>query len=261
MAASARPNVSGGYDQATKASGIGGLGGLDHRRVVLRAERVGFVVHDLETGFLEQRPAGIGELDAEIVADIDDGDFVADLTAVLELLEHTDRALGVSRGRILEHEEAGILFHQRRSLIGDAGLGELRIVVLGESRRGGEIEAGGVNAADPIGLVHCRQPFHGLDGLGRLGAVIVLDDLDLALAVLELETAALVDLESPQLVRREMRDCRAGREWTGFRTDHADLDGGGVSSCRPVADRSGQRRCGGIFQKLSSSHELLPGEW
>src|SRR5262249_41968868 len=40
---------------------IGGPGGLDDRRVVLGAERIGFVIHDLEAGLFEQRPPRIGE--------------------------------------------------------------------------------------------------------------------------------------------------------------------------------------------------------
>jgi hypothetical protein len=32
----------------------------------------------------------------------------------------------------------------------------------------GEVEAGGKHAADPIGLVHCGEAFHGLDSLRRI---------------------------------------------------------------------------------------------
>src|SRR5271168_1083622 len=74
------------------------LSGLDHRSVILRSEWIRFVVDNVKTGFLEERSPRIGELDAEVVADIDDGDFVADLTSILQLLKHADRALGVGRG-------------------------------------------------------------------------------------------------------------------------------------------------------------------
>ena len=97
--------MSGGYDQATKRVRVGCFGSLNHRRVVLRAERIGLVVDDLEAGLLEQRPSGVGELDAEVVADINDGDLVADLAAVLQLFEHADRGLGVVCRRRIEHEE------------------------------------------------------------------------------------------------------------------------------------------------------------
>ena len=67
-----------------------------------------------------------------------------------------------------------------------------------ECRRAREIEPGGVNAPDPINLVDCRQTLHGFNGLGRLGAIIVFDQLDLARPVLGLNPAALViDLMRP----------------------------------------------------------------
>ena len=87
------------------------------------------------------------------------------------------------------------------------------------------LKPGGVHAADPVGLVDRRGALHGLDGLGRLRAIVVLDDLDLALAVLQLETAALVHLVRPKLIGREMGDRRTGRQRAGLGADHGDFDG------------------------------------
>jgi hypothetical protein len=157
----------------------------------------------------------------------------------------------------LEHEEAGILLDERRSLIGDAGLRELRIAVLCEGWSRGEIEAGGIQAPDPIGLVYRGCALDRLDGLGRLRAIVVFDHFDFTLAIFELQPATLVDLMGPEFVGREMGDRRARCERTGFRTDHADLDDASIRSGGSHEWR-GHRRRGRIFQKFASSHEILP---
>lgn len=67
---------------------------------------------------------------------------------------------------------------QLRSEFGDAGDRNLRITELGKSRHRGHVEAGAVKSRDPIGFVHRGKALHGLDGFGRLGPVVVLDQLD-----------------------------------------------------------------------------------
>ena len=141
-----------------------------------------------------------------------------------------------------------------RSLIGDAGLGELRIVVLREGRRGGEVEAGGVDPLIQSALSTVASALDRLDGLGRLRAVVVLDQLDLALPFLELEAAALVDLVGPEPEGREMGDRGAGRQRAGFGADHANFDRRQVRPGGAIANRSGQCRRSGIFQEFASSH-------
>ena len=230
---------------------------LDDRREVLRRVRIGFVVDDVEAGLLEDRAAGIGELDAEGVGDVDDGDAVADLALVLELLHDVRRRLGERAGRALDEEQPGIARNQRVDLVGDGGLGHLRIAVLGEDRRDREIPAGAVDRHDEIDLVLGRQAFHRLDRLGRLAAVVVLDHLDLALAGLELEAAAIVDLLCPELEVRPMGDRGARGHEAGSRSDHADPDGvlgiGGAGT-----ERSRERGHGDKCQRCSSVHSILP---
>ena len=106
-------------------------------------------------------------------------------------------------------------------------------------------------------LVHRSGALDGLDGLGRLRAIVIFDDLDLALAILELKAAALVDLVGPKLIGREMGNRRARRERTGFCADHADFVDAGIRARGPH-ERCGNRRRGRIFQKFASSHEFLP---
>jgi hypothetical protein len=105
---------------------------------------------------------------------------------------------------------------------------------------------GAVARLNPIDLVDRRKALDGLDGLGRLGAIVVFDDLDLARAIFQLEAAARVDLAGPKLKRREMGDRRARRKRAGFGADHADFVDAGIRSGGPH-ERCGYRRCGRIF--------------
>jgi hypothetical protein len=66
---------------------------MERRRVILGAQRIGFVVNDVEARLFEQWTTGVGEFDVEIIRDIDYGDLVPDLAAVLQFLEHVDRTL------------------------------------------------------------------------------------------------------------------------------------------------------------------------
>src|SRR4029077_13511247 len=95
--------------------------------------------------------------------------------------------------------------------------------------------------------------------LGRLGAIIVFDQFDLARPVLSLDPAALViDLMRPQSIRWKVRHGRTRCERTRLGADHADLDGRRIGTRRAIAERTGERRGGGILQKVASSHAFLP---
>ena len=117
--------------------------------------------------------------------------------------------------------------------------------------------AGAVDRHDEIDLVLGRQAFHRLDRLGRLAAVVVLDHLDLALAGLELEPAAIVDLLRPELEVRPVGDRGARGHEAGSRSDHADPHGvlgiGGAG-----AEQSRERSHGDKCQRCSSVHSILP---
>jgi hypothetical protein len=59
--------------------------------------------------------------------------------------------------------------------------------------------------------------------LARIGLVIVFDDLDLLLAVLELQAAAVVDLLGPEFDVRPLRHGGAAGQGAGLRSDRADF--------------------------------------
>ena len=154
-------------------------------------------------------------------------------------------------------EQPRIFLDQLCAQVSDTSDGELRIAELGECRHRGDVETGAVQANDPVRLVDARKPLDRLDRLGWLGVVVIFDQLDLARTALELETARLVHLVSPQLPRREKSRGRAGRKRTGFRAHDADFHRAGIGVDSP--DKwSGQRRRAGIFQQFASSHRNLP---
>ena len=126
--------------------------------------------------------------------------------------------------RAVAEKEQRIFFDQLWAEFSDAGDRDLRIAELGECRHRGDVEAGAVQSRDPVDLVDRSQAFYRLDGLWRLRAVVVFDQLDLALPVFEFQAAILVDLLCPQPPRREMSDRRAWRERAGFWADHSDFD-------------------------------------
>ena len=95
-----------------KASGLAGLRGLDHRRVILRAERVGFVVDQFETGGGKELPADVGGFDAVLVGHVDHSDFIAHLAAVSQLLEDVNDGRAVLRGRAVGEEQSRIFLDQ-----------------------------------------------------------------------------------------------------------------------------------------------------
>ena len=87
--------------------------------------------------------------------------------------------------RAVPEKEQGILLDQLRTELGDAGYGNLRITKLGECRYRGYVEAGAIKPGDPFDLVDGRETLNRLNGFGRLGAVVVFDQLDFLLAILE----------------------------------------------------------------------------
>ena len=218
---------------------------------------IGLVVDDIEAGLLEDRPAGVGKLDAERVGDIDDRDLVADLALLLQLLQHVGGGGCEGRGRALDEEQRRIALGQCVDLIGHGRLGDLRIAVLGEDRCGRKVIAGAVNRHDEVDLVG-REPLDRLDGFAGLAAVVVLDQLDLLLPALELEPALGVDLVLPELEVRKMGDRGATRHHAGARPDHSDFDGGVLGPGDPKAEWSSQSRGASNFEYGSSMHFALP---
>src|ERR1700722_12155300 len=143
-------------------------------------------------------------------------------------------------------------------MIGDARLGELRIIVLRKGWCSGKIEPGSKNASYPISLVHRSESLDGLDGFRRLCAIIVLDKLNFSLTLFELKTAALIHLMGPKPIWWKMARSCARRERSGFCADDPDLNCRALRASSRSAQRSCQRRCGRIFQEFTSSHESLP---
>ena len=95
-----------------KASGLAGLRGLDHRCVILRAQRVGFVVDQFEAGCGKELPADVGGFNAVLVRHVDHGDFVAHLAAVPQLLEDINNGRAVLRGCSVGEEQSRIFLDQ-----------------------------------------------------------------------------------------------------------------------------------------------------
>src|SRR5690606_11059627 len=83
-----------------------------------------------------------------------------------------------------------------------------------------------------------------------------LDQRDLALTALELEAATRVDVVSPQLEIRKVRDVGAAGERAGLRPDDTDLEV--LRVCGAETDRAGKYCCGGESQYRSSFHDILP---
>ena len=237
---------------------IGGLRRLHHRRIVLCPERIRFVINDIEAGLLKDRASGVGEFDAERVRHVHDRDLVPDLAFVFQLLQHVDSTLRKRAGGALDEEQARIALRQRVDLVGDRRLRDLRIAVLGVDRRCGEVIAGAVHRHDEVDLILSGQPLHRLDCFARLTAVVVFDQLDLALAALHFEPAARVDLMFPQLEIRKVADRGAACHHAGARPDHSDLDRGILCPCGPEAEWPSQSRRASNFEYSSSMHRPLP---
>ena len=206
---------------------------------------------------LEDRPAGVGKLDAERVRDVDDRDLVADLAFLLQLLQHVGGGGCEGRGRALDEEQRWIALGQRVDLIGHGRLRHQRIAILGEDRRGSEVIAGAVDRHDEVDLVG-REPLDRLDGFAGLAAVVVLDQLDLLLSALELEPTLGVDLVLPELEVRKMGDRSATRHNAGTRPDHSDFDGGVLGPGDPKAEWSSQSCGASNFEHGPSMHFALP---
>ena len=133
--------------------GIGGLRRLNHGRIILRAERVGFVVDDIKARSRQKLLGDVRALDPEVIRHVDHGDLVTQLSTLPQLLEHVDRCRRVLRGRAVGEEQLRIFLDQLGAEIGDAGDCELRIAELGEGRDCRNVKSGAVQADDPIGLV------------------------------------------------------------------------------------------------------------
>ena len=205
--------------------GLGRFDPLHDGRKVLGAERVGFVVNDFKAGFLEDRPRRHGQLDAEGVRHIDHGHPISDFPLVAHFNQNVRHRGRKGGGAAQGEKDAGIPRGQFRGLVGNGGDGDLRIAVFGENRRRGQIQASAVGREDEIHLVPGGQPFHRLDGLAGIGAIVVFDNLDLASAsVAHFQAAARVHLGGPQLKIRPMGDGGAGGQRAGLRPDRAELD-------------------------------------
>ena len=87
--------------------------------------------------------------------------------------------------------------------------------------------------------------------------VVVLDQLDLALAILQLETASLVDLIRPKAPDGEKGARRRWCKGTGFRADNSNFDGAAIRSCGAY-EGCCQRGRARVFQQFTSSHDILP---
>ena len=162
--------------------GIGRLRVLEHRLHVLRAERIGLVIDEIEAGLLQPFARRGRLLDAELIADRDHRDLVADLAVLLQAWRSVSTIPStISDGRPSQKVRFGQRLVSSGALVGVGGDGELRIAELVEDRRGREIHAGAPGRQDEVDLVLRRETLDRLDHLFRIAAVVVFDDLDLQL--------------------------------------------------------------------------------
>jgi hypothetical protein len=102
---------------------------------------------------------------------------------------------------LLKHEQARIFFDQRRCLVGDARLSQLRIPIFGKGRCGCEIEASGKHTGDPIGFVDRSLGLVGLNRLKpeKISPTVTIQQVERDVAAAkELATRASLDLKNPK---------------------------------------------------------------
>ena len=198
------------------------------RREVLRAQRIGFVIDHVEAGGLERRAGAGHHVEAVAVGDVHHRHLLADLAFGVHFLQQIDQAAGHVLAAAQQPETVGPALGKFRPLVGDRGDGDLRIAVLGEHRRRGQVGARAPGGDDEVGLVLRGQALDGLDCVVIAGAVVVLDQFHrhaLVAGGLEQDTAALVDLGYPELDVGPVRDAGAAGAGAGLGRRRADLDG------------------------------------
>ena len=204
---------------------VAGLCVLDDRLQVLRAERIGLVIDELEAGLLESLARGGRLLDAELVADGGHRDLVADLAVLAQRVERGDETVDDLRRQAEPEGQVRPALHQLGRAVGVRRHGEMRVAVFVEDRRGGEVHPRAPRRQDEVDLVLRGETLDRLDQFLGVRAVVVLDHLDLHLLAADVEPAGVVHVLHPHLVVRQRGDGGARRSGARLRQRPADLDG------------------------------------
>ena len=125
----------------------------DDRRDVLGAQRIGALIDDLEAGFLEGGLACAHQFQAEGIGNVHQCHAIADLAGLAHALERADHAHRQLARGAQQPEGVRPTLDEFRHAVGRRRSGDVRVVVLGDHRRGGDVDARRVRRDDEVDLV------------------------------------------------------------------------------------------------------------
>ncbi len=170
------------------------LGALDNRRQIGRAKRIGFVIDNIITGFLEARTRRFGKLDTKRIGDVNHGNLVTNRAGGAHVIQNVDHRFGkgcrVAKGEkhiVIAVSQLGHLVRNRRHR-------NVWVVVFRIDRRSGKVEACTIGRDDEIDLVDFGQTLCRFDVLARIGLVVIFDDFNHHLLAANIKAATGIDL-------------------------------------------------------------------